>query len=158
MNGYGYGYNNITDPRQINKVGMGLLIFGIFLFLFGIFMSFGSHKSKDECTATTKGVIVEIISSNKKGNVTRRTTFYPIVEYTVNSKTYRHKVTNPGHRNMFKEGDTMEIHYDPQNPDNAYVDRETNQQSGLGVLLFIMAGLMFVGAIIVFIKASKMNR
>ena len=155
---YGYGYNNTTDPRSINKLGIGFLIFGIILVLLGILMSFSTRTSKKECTETTKGVIVEIISSNKKGNVTRRTTFYPVVEYTVNSKTYRHKVTNPGHRNMFEEGDTMEIHYDPQSPDNAYVDRETNQQSGLGVLLFIMAGLMFVGAIMIFIKASKMNR
>ncbi len=62
---YGYGYNNTTDPRSINKLGIGFLIFGIILVLLGILMSFSARTSKKECTETTKGVIVEIISSSK---------------------------------------------------------------------------------------------
>lgn len=143
------------DPEATIKMGLIFLFIGVISLLIGVLYGKTTSKYKTECTGLTEGVIVEVVSSNKKGYDTRRTMYTPYVEYTVKSQTYTHKVRNPARKGMFHVGDKMMVHYDPSDPENCYVDRE---RVGLNIGskgMIIIGSLIIIGAIFLFALAYR---
>lgn len=143
------------DPEATIKMGLIFLFIGVISLLIGVLYGKTTSKYKTECTGLTEGVIVEVVSSNKKGYDTRHTRYTPYVEYTVKSKTYTHRCINPGSRGMFHVGDKMMVHYDPSDPENCYVDRE---RVGLNIGskgMIIIGSLIIIGAIFLFALAYR---
>ena len=143
------------DPEATIKMGLIFLFIGVISLLIGVLYGKTTSKYKTECTGLTEGVIVEVVSSNKKGYDTRRTMYTPYLEYTVKSQTYTHKVRNPARKGMFHVGDKMMVHYDPSDPENCYVDRE---RVGLNIGskgMIIIGSLIIIGAIFLFALAYR---
>ena len=143
------------DPEATIKMGLIFLFIGVISLLIGVLYGKTTSKYKTECTGLTEGVIVDVVSSNKKGYDTRRTMYTPYVEYTVKSQTYTHKVINPARKGMFHVGDKMMVHYDPSDPENCYVDRE---RVGLNIGskgMIIIGSLIIIGAIVLFALAYR---
>ena len=143
------------DAEATAKVGVVILVMAAIMFLLGIGFGKTVGGYKKDCTEITEGVIVDVVSGNKKGYHTRRTRYTPYVEYTVKSKTYTHKVTNPGTRNLFHVGDKMMVHYDPADPNNSYVDRESKGLNGASVMMNILGSLTLLCGLYLLIFANK---
>ena len=145
-------------PTSIVILGIVILMIAILIGVIAFALSAYNKSKIDKCTERTDGVIVEIICSNEDGYDTKRTTYRPIVEYTVGSETYSHKVTNPGRKHTFEIGEKMEVYYEPDNPDNAFVEREEAGNSIASKVMFVCAGLNVLFAIILFIRAAQVRK
>ena len=146
------------SPKTSVILAAVFFVIGLALIILGYSMDVRSEDLEKQCTETADAVIVEIRSSSKNGSNTKRTTYTPIVEYKVGSKTYTHKVTNPGKKNTFSVGEIIEIHYDPDDPKTAYVDREATGSSIFSVVMYICGAIIMVFGVVVIATIGKRRK
>lgn len=100
-----------------------------------------------QCTQSTNGRIVkteETLSGSMK--------FYPVYQINVNGKLYKHTRLFSSDRKEWREGDIVEIKYNPQNPSQMYTIEEIESHNIRAISNIIgtilLACLMFVPLII----------
>ena len=144
-----------NNHKNANVIACIFLVIGIISTLLGIAFSKDMDNYHEKCTATTKAVVIDMKSSNKKGIETRRTTYTATVEYTVGSKTYTHRVQNPGKKDIYDIGEMIEIHYDPENPETAYVEREEAGHNIASVGMTVCGIFIILSVIIIFAAGRR---
>ena len=139
------GYT-ISKARRRRTYGVGeAIIYIILVIAYLVFLvntiQFAFLKF-DDCTEETQGTVTEIwnpLDGNGR--------YYPTFEITVDGKTYSHRQNFASRDGEWKEGDQVEIKYNPENPSKMYCQEEINRhKSGLyarllGVVIF---GLMLL--------------
>ncbi|MGI9027318.1 MAG: DUF3592 domain-containing protein [Candidatus Saccharimonadales bacterium] len=145
---------NISFNSQATSLKVKRQTFGvfslIFLLLFGaVFAGAGifainNSKIDSEWTRTT-GEVVDSSSSISDGS----TTYTPIVQYKVNGQSY--KVTSSTGSSFYPNiGDTREIAYNPNRPDQAKVAEGAGSQAllwlfpAIGIGVLVLAPILFV--------------
>lgn len=147
----------LRNAQNISMWGAVFLFWGILIAVFAFVISYHEKAHFERCTDYSNGVIVEIICSNKKGYETRHTTYRPIVEYSVGDQTYKHRVTNAGKKSLFNLGDSMEVYYNPQNPEESYVEREVAQYK-MNAVIYGCAAVTIIGAILLFVRSHQVKK
>lgn len=118
----------------------------IFFILTGILFSYGISAiiniNKENCTRKTTAVIIEFVQTEKNY-------FYPVYEFKDSSgKTIKKKSASGSSLNLQKKGQTVEIFYDPVNPDNFHVPGENYEMLALfkitGYIFFILGAFIFI--------------
>ncbi len=115
------------------------------LICFGI--AFGqriNHKQKAKQYSKVTGRIADVEKKLHDGKTTR----YPVYEYVVDGQTYRFKA-NKRSGSKIEIGKHVTIHYNPENPDDAYTDDLT---SNLFLPLVMMGGLFAAIGMLVLIN------
>lgn len=123
--------------RNLKKVGRDvvfvfIIILGVGMFAFGVRGALARHHQK-QYYQTVRGVIKEVYVHEGDSGDTYSAEYY----YEVDGKGYTIK-DSVSTSNEIHAGRTVEIHYDPDAPEQAYVE---GRMSAYGLLLIL--GLMF---------------
>lgn len=114
---------------------------------FGILLKYKLKKLIVKCTSNCKGILSEIYEEskehrNKNGRYCEKTYYFPIYEFEVNGKKYKIRDTAG---NMYKEsfhiGDTVEIKYNPENPNECYKEGDVFSKVWI---IFLVIGIICV--------------
>ncbi len=124
----------MTKNKGISGRAFGIifLIVGLLVGIGGTFAVKKSLNDQKKCTETTIGTLVRYdekleTNSNKRnaGGGSRKTMkirYYPVFEFTVDGGKYSIVDGNLAKETMpYEIGATIEIHYDPDDPDNSYI-------------------------------------
>ena len=134
------------------------IVIGLAFACAGVLLVFLGIKKQQSCTGTTTGKIVDIsreirenIDHDSSSSIVigsrhtgREIVLYPIYEYTVGENIITAKA-NESVNGAFI-GQTVEIHYNPEKPNQFYVGRSGNITQIIGgfILGIIGIALMFV--------------
>lgn len=121
---------------------LAYFLIGVALIAFGILMIVKGSQKKGRCTASTTATITEVqekldIRTDNPGEV-RRYRYTPIFSYQVNGRAYTTKGVYSIHRNAFRVGDTSQVWYDPQNPQEAVTKVVKSERSKAAIVLIIL--------------------
>lgn len=126
---------------------MVLFVVGLALFLFG-WVKYRERRRLLRTGIRAKGVVFQVINNGNSSS----TTYYPVVRFlTAANDWVTEKYRTGGNRWTYKEGDTVNVVYDPLNPGRFILDdtRLKNTAPGFifgGVLLIIISvGLLVLG-------------
>lgn len=117
------------------------LLVGIVIVLIGILsIRKGSH-TKNRCTASASAVIVEVQAEKDEAgseNTHKKYTYTPIYEFVVNGNTIRKNGGVYSHnKREFNVGDTVEVKYNPDKPEEFLVNGKSGGKGfGIALLLF----------------------
>ena len=128
------------------------ILIGIIFILAGIVLEFISIRQKKVCTEVTTAKIIDTSTSvdrkreyNSDGSYEINTDikFFPIYEYYVDGNRYVQKGTNS--KRAVVIGQTVEIHYNPNNPTEFY--------DGQNILPIIAGVIMAIVGLIIIITS-----
>lgn len=127
-------------------------LIGIACIIIGIFILVSHFKAQKTQTAETTATIIRVdseVETDTDGFDTRH--YYPVIEYTVNNQRYETRLPDSGSTNSteYKEGEKVEIKYNPQNP---------NEISKKGSIGGLVGGAFFIlFGIVALISCAKYN-
>lgn len=131
-----------------NNFTIGGLIGGLFFTIFFLAVAFimysANNNLRNKCTEKTDGVVVKIERVEENTEDGTSISYAPVYEYTVNDKTYSHRSGNRTSKGLvkYKEGDKVVINYNPNNPDEYYV--EGDNSNNIMVIIFASVGGIFL--------------
>ena len=124
----------------MNKKIIALLA-GIVCIVIGIVIMISYFNAQKTQTAETTATIIRIDSevdteTDSDGFEYKTQMYYPVIEYTVDNQKYETRLPDSGSSNStaYKEGQTVEITYNPDNP---------NEISKKGSKSGLIAGIFF---------------
>ena len=122
------------------------LLVGIVIVLLGFLSIRKGSQKKNRCTASASAVIVEVQAEKDEAgseNTHKKYTYTPIYEFVVNGNTIRKNGGIYSHnKREFNVGDTVEVKYNPDKPEEFLVNGKSGGKSfGIALMLF---GLVIV--------------
>ncbi len=153
------------------------LIVGIIFALIGVFTLLSAKGRKERCTSTTTGKVTEIVKDVSRvhstrnnrnygsgtnvrvgnvnigignapyGNTGYRTVFYPVIEYQVKDIQYVKKSSTGSSSPSYGIGQELEVHYNPNDPNEFYIGKEKSSMAIGGVMTFF--GVAFIAIFVV---------
>lgn len=129
---------------------------GIIFAIVGLVVFVLAFLKKSHCTAITTGKVVEIsreLETNNQYNGNfinhanqqyngfggqRQVNLYPIFEYTIGENKYVKKSKTSSYR--YHVGQDVTVHYNPQNPDESYING--TYTSLIGGIIFMIIGII----------------
>ena len=139
-----------------------IITLGIFVVagLFGLIEALGDRskwlkREETERTRTT-GVIVGIAEERHRYRRRRSlnapyvTVYYPIVRFQVDGVEYELKIASIVPRDKYPGGQSVDLLYDPNNPNHFHLDRgDAQERSNRGTIIFALVWLAIAVATIV---------
>ncbi len=147
-------FKNKTANTVLNIILIIAILNGLVFVGVGMLFNFLSNKAIEENNENLKNnpaveATIEMINEKKDGN---EITFEVIVLYDIDGERYH---TELGYYDFrMKEGDSVEIHYNPENPEEIYTEG-VNQTAKIGLVVSMIAiiagGSVIAVSIIIFI-------
>lgn len=115
----------------------------------GIFILVSYAHAQKTQTAQTTATVVRVDSemeTDSDGYDTRM--YYPVVEYTVNGQRYEERIPDSGTSNSttYKEGQTVEIKYNPDKPEE--LSKQGAKGGLIGGIFFIAFGVISAAGVL----------
>lgn len=113
--------------RGANKVAIGCttvianLFFGAFC-LWGVFAAYTAYRL-ETTGVVAPGIVIGLDESTTDGS----TTYSPVVEFTANGQTYTFESSNASSPPAYQVGETVNVRYDPADPNTAQIDKLTER-------------------------------
>lgn len=128
----------------MSKKIIGILA-GIVCVVIGIIILASYFKAQKTQTSEATATIIRIdseLETDSDGFETRY--YYPVVEYTVNGKKYETRLPDSGTTNSttYKEGQTVSIKYNPDNPNE--LSKKDSKGGLIGGIFFIAFGIIAI--------------
>ena len=124
------------DARILSIVfsllGLGLVGAGLVIFLVSNFLSAGNVR--------IEGKVVDL--------AVRRNSQAPVVEYVVNGKSYQHSSPIYSSFDFYKVGDVVKISYEPNAPQNSYIEAYRVEWLIAGIIAMVGVGFGIAAGII----------
>ena len=127
---------------------MGLLLWGLLLGRNSLYLA--------QNGVSASGTVIE----NRESNGENGTTYSPVIEFTVDGQTYQFESDNSSSPPAYRVGQTVQIRYDPQDPERAQIDSIFEQWAapvalmcGALVTALIVNVVMFIG----FVRGKPMG-
>lgn len=117
------------------------LLVGIVIVLLGFLSIRKGSQKKNRCTASASAVIVDVQAEKDEAgseNTHKKFTYTPIYEFVVNGNTIRKNGGIYSHnKREFNVGDTVEVKYNPDKPEEFLVNGKSGGKGfGIALLLF----------------------
>lgn len=137
-----------------------VLLIAIMFLCMGIGMQNNRKKKLANCSSITMGKVIKIVKRSYDDvgiDKASAEMFHPVFEYNVGNQKYVKESKFGTTSQKYEIGQEVEIHYNPDNCEQYYVDGD-NTQRNLGII-FTVAGVMVliadvVGAIVATIVVS----
>ena len=128
----------------MSKILNGFLI-GITCVVIGIFILRSYFKDQKTQTVETTATVIRVdseLETDSDGLDTRY--FYPVVTYTVNGIKYETRLPDSGTTDStaYKEGQTVSIKYNPDNPKE--ISKKDSKSGIFGGVFFIVLGIFAI--------------
>ena len=123
------------------------ILAGIACLVIGVIILISYINAQRTQTGVTTATIIRVDSemqTDSDGFDTRW--YYPVVEYTVNEQKYEARLSEGGTTNSleYKEGQEVEIQYNPNNPEE--LSKKGSIGGLIGGIVFIAFGVIALGA------------
>ena len=148
--GYAYVGNRVvsTDASFVFKLLGGIFMgIGVLILIIGLIVTTIMQSRYDACTETTTAIVIK--------NEIRDDTYAPVFAYAAEGRDYERVSSYSTNPPKYRTGDEVELHYEPGDPENFYVDKSINLVRavlyGIGGFFFLF-GLVFL---IIGIKAKR---
>lgn len=124
------------------------IIIGIVFWIMGILIFISEYSENKRCTEKASAVIVDVIKEERwryrKHGSRYVTHYYPILEFPVRDKIYRVKtVIKATLPDTYKQGNRLDILYNPQNPADLKLQKNTVWEGVAGMILMFVFGTIF---------------
>lgn len=133
------------------------IIFGIFAAIFafvflvvGVVALVGGAQQKRRCSASAAGVVSRICAEEQYKGKRRVTIFTPEFRFEAGGHTYTMKASFGSMKREFKEGQKVNIRFDPNDPAVAYVADDVNNSAQGGIMCVCFGLLLAIGAVMLF--------
>lgn len=121
----------------------GVLAIGIILILLGGFTLWIDIKKRSKCNVEAVAEIIEVKKQRHGSGKNRSTDYSPIVKFVVDGTEHSGMADiSSVLPNKFQAGQTLEIKYDPSNPDSFCVKGKIGNTKWCAILL--IAGILFM--------------
>ena len=134
-------------------------VLGLAALIVGAVLTGKNNKKTASCTKRATGTVVDTQRDKdvKGGKGVRGTSrFSPVFEYTVEGVTHKAVAAfTARNKNDIKIGDTVELLYDPTNPEHCIT--EGSKKGNAFNTLLIVLGLVFIVAAVVVSLVLKIN-
>ena len=119
------------------------IILAVAILALGGYMMFAQLQKGKRCSEAATAVIVGREKNRRRGSRGLRTSHYsPIVEFTVNEETVRAVAdVESVFSTRYKDGDSLEIRYNPQKNEEIVVQGQSFRSGVLGGAFLILVGL-----------------
>ena len=148
----------ITDPVKIRRImigfGLFILIGGILALTLGVWSGLETKKKNESCTETIAATVTDYETyaqyhKYKKSGGQRVSKDYSLVyEFEIDGVKYSGGDGDVGSSEQpYPVGTLIQVHYDPNDPDNNYFYDTSNikMYAGIGMgALFIIIGILFI--------------
>lgn len=136
-----------------NKKGTvsAILIFafvGLIFFAVGLFITVSDSKKNSRCTAETDAIIVDYAQEIDAAAYT------PVVSFDVNGFNYQTHNNFYSSSRKYKLGESVKIHYDPDNPFTFYINGDHSKKI-FSLIFCVIGGITFIIPIIIIISSHK---
>lgn len=126
------------------------LLIGIACIVIGIVILISFFKAQKTQTGETTATIIRVdseVETDTDGFDTRY--YYPVIEYTVDGQKYETRLPDSGSTNStdYKEGETVVISYNPNNPKE--ISKKGSKGGLLGGIFFIVVGFIITIASVI---------
>ena len=130
----------------MNKKIIGIII-GIACVVIGIVILISFFKAQKTQTGETTATIIRLdseVETEVDSDGFERSTqmYYPVIEYTVDNQKYETRLPDSGTSNSteYKEGQTVEIKYNPNNPNE--ISKKGSKGGLIAGIFFIVVGII----------------
>ena len=150
------------------------IVIGVIFAVIGVIIMLITHGKKVRCTSVTNAKVLDIIKNitkdysshrnngkneksrnmeNKSNNsnshlhARNTTTFYPLLEYTIDGTKYVRKPSLGSSLPQYDIGEEIEIHYNASNPNEFYTGK--GNVSMMVGMLFTIFGILFISIYLV---------
>lgn len=121
----------------------GVLAIGILLILMGGFTLWIDIKKRSKCSVETEAEIIDVKKQRHGHGKNKSTDYSPIVKFVVDGAEHSGMADISSILpNKFQAGQTLEIKYDPSNPDSFCVKGKVGNTKWCALLLIV--GILFV--------------
>lgn len=125
-----------------------VILFGIVFVGVGVFLFVKGNDMSKRCTTETVGTVTEIIEEREENTEaeasgavvydTYKYTYYPVIEYKVEDKTFNEKYSTGSSKSKYLVGDKIDVLYDPNKPEDYLI--KGDKSSNIIGIIFIAAG------------------
>ncbi len=124
-----------------------LLIFGGIFLIIGVVVFAQTFQKRRRCNAVTAGVVkaVRTKRQTEDSGKDKKAIFRTTVEFSVGDKTYIKDAIYGSTMNAHYVGEKIDIHYNPEDPNQAY----WGTSDFLGIFSGVLFGVVGLGLIIV---------
>ena len=131
----------MIDMKYIPAMCLMLWVFSAG-FALGSFNISNKEKLK-KCTKYVCGTIVDVEEKHSSGKV--KVSYFPIIEYAIDGKTYRTRYNMGRNQNYYKIGDDFWLFYDPNDPNViTQEDLEIESHSKMYAVVAIIAAIVSI--------------
>ncbi len=117
----------------------------VLLFVTGGYLAWSEIRKMRHCTEETTATIIDVITSHHRSKGRSHNTYSPKVEFLAAGKTIQAKAgASSSVRGKYKTGETLEIKYNPEKPEEIVLKGMSSPYMIMvGLLLFVLgiAGL-----------------
>lgn len=115
---------------------LGVLFIGI-----GTWHGWRLRALTRHCTVPATGTVVQFdVQKNKSGDM-----YYPVIRFQAGAEQYTARYAFGNSEWSFEAGDTVDIRYNPQKPEEIYLYHEqTTLQQYASPFMIIVGGLIFI--------------
>lgn len=118
-----------------------MILFVALFFAVGILVIAAEYTKRKKCIESTIGTVIDIDVDRKYDRNDHRmeTRYYPVFQYDANGETYVKKSTSGSNRRFkYDINSTVNIMYDPNNPNTYYV-QGNNDGFILGIIFIVIS-------------------
>jgi uncharacterized membrane protein len=134
-----------TLVRTVSVIFPLIFIFiGIVFLALGIVFRYADNARKSGCTEITEAEVVKLVSSSDDSGG-----YAPVFSYTVGGKNYTVQENFYSSPPEYSVGETVDIHYNPDNPNKVYSDQGNIFKILYTIFISIGAAMIVIPLIIV---------
>ncbi len=116
-------------------------VLGVLFIAVGVYHGWKLRALTRHCTAATTGKLLGFEEKKMKSG----SLYFPVVEFTVQNKTYKSKYKIGNAEWQSVAGDAVDVRYNPSNPDEIYLYHEQNiWQQYASPFFIIVGGFIFI--------------
>lgn len=140
---------NSNDASLVFKI-LGCVFMGIGVLLIAIclLVSHFLNEKYDRCTETTTGIVINNVSNGEGA-------YAPVFKYEVDGKEYEDKSSLSTDPPKYEVGDEIEVHYNPDKPEEYYVDKVLIV---VQIVLYAIGGFFFIFGLVFFVVGINVKR
>lgn len=125
-----------------------VLIIGVVFIAVSIFAISSYQHLQKVCTGKVYGTVIDLVErrSTSTSNGHRRTSYSyaPVVQFMVNGREYTVESNTSTNPPSHQVGDTIEVHYNPDNPEETYFEKDA-----VALILGVVFGVIGFALIII---------
>ena len=127
-------------------------LFGLFWIMCGIIIFKNMEKKKRVCTSKTSGKVIDIEEDTRE-----MIAYSPVFEYTVGDHKYVKEYTYGSNVIPYKIGQEVEIYYNPNKPDQYYVEGDVLYKRVAKIIIFLGIICLLLSLVFVVIALMAQN-